>query len=134
MLGEAYELVREHLTARQKNSKDLYDLGVNKKIFEEGDKVRIRLKAIPKSAGKLLSKWSDLYEVVGVRGVVVELREPGGTKIIRVHADRLSNIDHHLREEPRDDSFNILPSNEHASLFENDDWLLNMIFCMLVVH
>ena len=72
----AYQSACEHLQTSQKRSKDYYDLGANQRVFQIGDQVRIRLKAIAKSAGKLLSKWSDLYEVVSVRGVVVELRDP----------------------------------------------------------
>ena len=105
-LGPVYEAVRENLSVMQKHAKDLYDLGANARIFIPGDKVRVRLKSIPKSGSKLLAKWSDLYEVINVRGVVISLRDPKNQNVLYVHADRLSNVNRHLREEPNDEFSN----------------------------
>ena len=94
--------MRENTTSQQKHSKDLYDLGANSRVFLVGDRVHVRLESIARSSGKLLSKWSDLYEVVGVRGVVISLKDPKTGQLLNVHADRLSNTNRHLRDESRD--------------------------------
>ncbi|KAF0096477.1 MAG: hypothetical protein FD144_5878, partial [Rhodospirillaceae bacterium] len=108
----AYAAVRENLTTRQRRAKALYDLGATARVFTAGDHVRIRLKSIPKSGGKLLSKWSDIYEVVATRGVVVDVRDPQNGTTQTVHADRLSNVTPHLREEHATDSFELLEPDD----------------------
>ena len=64
----------------------------------------------------MLAKWSDLYEVVGARGVVISLRDPKTKQMLYVHSDRLSNVNRHLREEPKEAVY----SDSHYTPFEND--------------
>ena len=99
-LENTCSFVRNHLRTSQKRMKERYDLGVNRKIYRPGDKVRVRLKARQAKASKLRSPWSDLHEVISCHDVVVTLRNPSTNEIIKVHADRLSNSSHNLRPEP----------------------------------
>ena len=57
-----------------------------------------------------------MYEVVGARGVVISLRDPKTKQMLYVHSDRLSNVNRHLREEPKEAVY----SDSHYTPFEND--------------
>ena len=45
------------------------------------------------------SSWSDIFEVIGSRGLVVSVRNPLNDALMRVHADRLIHVSPFLRFE-----------------------------------
>ncbi|KAF0153184.1 MAG: hypothetical protein FD188_3384, partial [Ignavibacteria bacterium] len=101
-LDKAFENVRETLKMSQKRMKDQYDIGAYSRIFKPGDQVRIRLKNLAfKPASKLRSPWSDLFEIISVKGVVITIRNPLTNETLNVNADRLSNVTPRLRYERR---------------------------------
>ena len=112
ILEKSFENVRENLSASQKHMMDYYELGTNERTFQKGDKVRIRIKSLAlKPGSKLRSPWSDLFEVVSVTGSVIEIRNPSNNEIVRVHADRLSNVTPDLRPETKTFNYVIDPED-----------------------
>jgi transposase InsO family protein len=91
LLSGAFESVRQHLKSFHQREKDHYDLGAIERIFQPGDRVRVRLKSRQKGHAKFLSTWSEPHEVLSVRGVVVTLRELATGREYVTHHDRLSN-------------------------------------------
>ena len=85
-LIKAYNVARESSMAVQRRSKDYYDAGGINKIFQVGDQVRIRLMALSKVASKLKSKWSSIYTITKLNGVVATLsdRDTGHTTTVHV--------------------------------------------------
>ena len=66
-LSEAYERVRQHLSAEQKRHKLLYDTKVAGNPFVKGDKVWLHNAAVPRGYSKKLHRfWKGSYTVVDV--------------------------------------------------------------------
>ena len=61
--------------------------------------MRIRIAPLNRPLTKLHSKWSKLYRIVAVKGVVVRVKDPETEETITVHVDRLAFSDPDLREE-----------------------------------
>ena len=59
-LSIAYDAGREATACTQRRAKDYYDAGAYQKIFQVGDKVRIRIPTLAQSSSKLQSKWSEI--------------------------------------------------------------------------
>ena len=121
ILEKAYENPRENLKTSQKCMKDRYDLGASERIFHLGDSVPIRLKNLSfKPASKLQAPWSELFQVVEVRGPVISIKKLNSETIIRVHSDRLVNVTPRLRPEPRFPNELILfPDDSNNPIDEN---------------
>ena len=76
-LGVAYEAARESTYTATKRAKDYYDMAAIQKQFKVGDNVRIGMPPLNRPRTKLHSKWSKLYRIVAVKGVVATLEESG---------------------------------------------------------
>ena len=74
-------------------------MGAIKKQFHVGDNVRIRMAPLNRPLPKLHSKWSKLYRIVAMKGVVVTVKDPETEETITVHVDRLAFSDPRLRDE-----------------------------------
>ena len=98
-LGVAYEAARESAFAASKRTKVYYDMGAIQKQFQVGDIVRIRMAPLNRALTKLHSKWSKLYRIVAVKGVVVTVKDPETEETNTVHVDRLAFSDPRLRDE-----------------------------------
>ena len=79
--------------------KDYYDAGAYHKIFQVGDKVRIRIPTLAQSSSKLQSKWSEIDTISKLQGVVATLTDPTTQSQTTVHVDRLSVCSPRLRDE-----------------------------------
>jgi hypothetical protein len=97
-LQHAFQQTRVQQRVRQTYSKDKYDMGACTRTFKIGDTVRIYETKLGTNS-KLTPKWSDPYEVVGVRGVNIEVRMKGSDKSIIVHHDKVSNPQRIIRDE-----------------------------------
>ena len=102
LLSKSFEIARENSAEAQKHSKDYYDLGAIQRIFKPGDQVKIRIKSLSgQPASKLRPLWSDSYEIVSVKDVNLELRDPKNNAVFKIHSDRVALIENKLRKEPR---------------------------------
>jgi len=96
----AFSSARENTGKAQLRSKNYYDLGATKKIFQVGDRVRIRLTTVGNKPGsKLKPFWSDVCDVLNVNGLVITVCNALTKQEFRVHADRLLHVSPHLRYE-----------------------------------
>ncbi len=81
--------------------KDNYDVGAAVRIFQPGDKVRVRLVKLNIEPGaKLKSKWSSLRTVVRVKGLKVYMEDPVTRTVQSLHLDSVGKSG--ILEEPDD--------------------------------
>ena len=100
-LSDAYESARDSLGAAQRRMKDKYDVGAAARLFEVGDKVRVRLVNLNAHSGsKLEAKWSEQRIVVRVEGAVIYVKDPRTGTAQPLHCDRL--LKSNILEDPAD--------------------------------
>ena len=63
------------------------------------DNLRIQMAPLNRPATKLPSKWSKLYQIVAVKGVVATMEDPEKMESLTVHVDRLALSSARLRDE-----------------------------------
>eukprot|EP00731_Ephydatia_muelleri_P008911 Em0004g1249a len=98
-LSEAYERVRQHLSAEQKRHKLLYDTKVAGNPFVKGDKVWLHNAAVPRGYSKKLHRfWKGPYTVVDVlNNCVYKIKQDASPhKQHTVHFDRLKPYLHRV--------------------------------------
>ena len=69
------------------------------KQFNVGENVRIGMAPLNRPATNLISKWSKLYQIVAVKGVVATVLDPATKESVTVHVDRLAFSSLLLRDE-----------------------------------
>ena len=90
--SKCYHELRSTLHMTQRRSKATYDKGACKRLFQPGNKVRIRLVRLHNQPGsKLRHTWSGPQEVLEVRGPLVRIRDTRKQVVQWIHADRLSS-------------------------------------------
>ena len=98
-LSLAYDAAREATACAQRRAKDYYDAGAYQKIFQVGDKVRIRIPTLAQSPSKLQSKWSEIHTISKIQGVLATLIDRPTKSQTTVHVDILSACSPRLRDE-----------------------------------
>ena len=104
-LGVAYEDARESAYTAAKRAKYCYDLGAIQKQFNVGDNVRIRMAPLNRPTTKLHSNWSNLYQIVAVKGFAASVEDLETRESVTVHADRLAFSSPRLRDEVAPEPF-----------------------------
>ena len=77
--------------------KDYYDPRAYHRIFQVGDKVRIRIPTLAQSPSKLQLKWSEIQTISKIEGAVATIPDPTTQRQTRVHVERLSACNPPLR-------------------------------------
>ena len=99
-LSLAYDAAREATASAQHRAIDYYDAAAaHHKLFQVGDRVRIRIPTLSQSSSKLSSKWSEIRTISKLQSVVATLTDPTTQSQTTVHVDRLSACSHRLRDE-----------------------------------
>lgn len=85
ILCDSFETDGSYLCQFDKRDKDRYDLGIVQRNLKPGDHVRVRIKSRQRTPETFASLWSNLYEVIEVKGVFVSVIELGTGRVYLVH-------------------------------------------------